>query len=1438
MSLKKHKTFTKAMSLSLLLGLAFSGIAIGTFFAQHKRTYQQDEFIPEENAYYAGEIVNPSGLIKAHKFVTPTDNYYSEQKNWSHSVNMLGDLESVWTSYTGAGTTVAIIDDGFDYNHPEYIRSNGTSAILSTSRYYHLNNNQTAVVYESYSSNPSCIGEDWEEGYNGYEWATHGTNTSTTAAAPMNNGGGVGIAPEANILALKIDFSFAAIEEAIKYAINQHVDVINMSLGAYGEKFEDGFGDVQNDGYDYEDYCDIPTYLESVCQSAYNNGIIVVAAAGNEATWHKSYPACNSHVVGVGALYKNAPTTLAPFTNYINTSQTGEINVDILAPGYVYTAHQEGTQSDPTHTYNDTQGTSFSSPIVAGAACLWKQKHPSGTPDQFLEQLQMTASDIGTYESKNIPVRTYYGSSYSNQGPSNIKQGRLNVSRLLDVDPYIINKYDNVSVAIGETKQISLESYNGTLSYSSSNTSVATVSNTGLIEGKSSGTTTITITATNNGKTATSTITVNVFSIVAASAIAFNPDSITLTVGEQYDAEEIIETTPNNASRVFMFESGDTNIVTVDDETGLITAIGAGETTVYATTIYGEGEDYLTVEVEPSANPTSWDRITSTSNLANGDYLIVYEGGSKVFNGGLTTLDTTSNTISVNISSNSIPYDAATEAAKFTINSVSGGYSIKSASGKYIGRSANSNGIDTSTSEAYVNTISFSSNNVVITGTGNKVLSFNTANEQQRFRYMSSSSNIQLYKGSTSSVTPIEKELSSIAISGSYKTTFNVGDSFSFGGTVTATFSDATTADVTTACSFTGYNLSNAGNQTVTVSYTYRSVTKTTTYQISVVDSSSQQNYSHTFTYSEQGTGTGKTWSLTNCTDSSSYWLCPSGNSPSVALFPGIFDGKEITSNVVITINTATYGSGDNPTSSTYSIYNNSDCSEQVNASQSGTLPTSSSYTDVIYTVSQANASSKFVDDLAIKITKPGKQIRLKSVTVAFSYVAAAPKVISSLSASYTGSTLYVGDDLDESALTVTATFTDSVKYANAVIPSADYTLTGFNSSTAGNKTIIVTYNGALQVATSPMTTTFNVMVNEDIVNTVTVTNTKTYHPGEMIVKSDITVSLSFASGRETTTNEFTFSEDGYQFTYNDAPSGGSNGNKQFNIVYNETTYNFTVKVNRVAPVKSEGDSDVITRATTGISSGATSYSNWSNKTGTSGSIYAGNSAGGNDSIQLRSNNSNSGIVSTSSTGNVTKVTVSWNSNTQSGRKINVYGKNTAYSQATDLYSNSNQGTLLGTIVYGTNTELTISGDYAYIGIRSDSGALYLDSVTFTYAGSDYLENIANYVMYEDTNNQCLTKLDAAVERLNGLSSSDKNTFWTSNDYVIKTARERLQAWAVHQGKTLSYSDSAFVISSNNVNPLKDMVSNNVIANIVVLVSLLSISAFGVYLFINKKKEN
>ena len=152
-----------------------------------------------------------------------------------------------------------------------------------------------------------------------------------------------------------------------------------------------------------------------------------------------------------------------------------------------------------------------------------------------------------------------------------------------------------------------------------------------------------------------------------------------------------------------------------------------------------------------------------------------------------------------------------------------------------------------------------------------------------------------------------------------------------------------------------------------------------------------------------------------------------------------------------------------------------------------------------------------------------------------------------------------------------------------------------------------------------------------------------------------------------------------------------------------------------VIPGTSELVNDVLTRATTGVANGA-NYSNWSGKTVTSSAVYAGNSAGSYDAIQLRSNNNNSGIVSTTSGGKVKKVTVEWQSNTASERELGVYVSNSPFETPEDLYPSLGANVkMLGRIKKGTDTEFEITGDYTYIGLRSESGAMYLSSVTITW---------------------------------------------------------------------------------------------------------------------------
>lgn len=133
------------------------------------------------------------------------------------------------------------------------------------------------------------------------------------------------------------------------------------------------------------------------------------------------------------------------------------------------------------------------------------------------------------------------------------------------------------------------------------------------------------------------------------------------------------------------------------------------------------------------------------------------------------------------------------------------------------------------------------------------------------------------------------------------------------------------------------------------------------------------------------------------------------------------------------------------------------------------------------------------------------------------------------------------------------------------------------------------------------------------------------------------------------------------------------------------------------------------------------SYVKFSNVQGASGAVYAGKSATSHNAIQLRSSGSDCGIVATVSGGKrVKRVSVEWNSNTSSKRQLDVYGKTSAYSSAADLYKSdvATKGELIGEIPNGT-TSLEINGDYTYIGIRSNDGALYLDKLVITWEGGE-----------------------------------------------------------------------------------------------------------------------
>ena len=195
----------------------------------------------------------------------------------------------------------------------------------------------------------------------------------------------------------------------------------------------------------------------------------------------------------------------------------------------------------------------------------------------------------------------------------------------------------------------------------------------------------------------------------------------------------------------YVYKTGDINTIVYSGTNNSFT-MPAYDITVAASFAQGSNGDYEKV----TAAPENWD----------GEYLIVYENGSKAFNGSLTTLDATNNGIQVSISNNAIPATSETDAVNFTIAASGNSYTIQSASGYYIGRSTNSNGLDANQTNSLPNTITYnnSSHSVNIIGSGGAYLRFNKTAGQLRFRYFQSTtySNqqpIQLYKKAPATVT-------------------------------------------------------------------------------------------------------------------------------------------------------------------------------------------------------------------------------------------------------------------------------------------------------------------------------------------------------------------------------------------------------------------------------------------------------------------------------------------------------------------------------------------------------------------------------------------------------------------------------------------------------------------------------------------------------------
>ncbi len=255
-----------------------------------------------------------------------------------------------------------------------------------------------------------------------------------------------------------------------------------------------------------------------------------------------------------------------------------------------------------------------------------------------------------------------------------------------------------------------------------------------------------------------------------------------------------------------------------------------------ATGVNDEIEINITQAKAVSSDEPMFVKVTASSDLVSGKYLIVSEEGGVAMKDA-EDVGGGSNTISVTPADGMIAVTDALKAAQFTFDLTEG--FIQGPNGKYIGQTSDANGMKVQDT-GIANEISVSAGDAdIISGGAHLRYNANAGESNLRFRYYKSASYtnqkaIQLYKliNDGGDTPPVVATLVSIAVSGQ-KTVFTVGDTFVFDGTVTASYSNGTSKKVTPT-SVSEPDMTTAGTKEVTVSYTEGEVTKTAKYDITV----------------------------------------------------------------------------------------------------------------------------------------------------------------------------------------------------------------------------------------------------------------------------------------------------------------------------------------------------------------------------------------------------------------------------------------------------------------------------------------------------------------------------------------------------------------------------------------------------------------------------
>lgn len=268
--------------------------------------------------------------LKSEAYLIPNDYYWSLQ--WASS--KIG-ADYAWNRTVGnSSLLVAVVDTGVDFTHSDLLQ------------------------------NYVALGYDWvNRDNNPMDDNGHGTHVAGIIAATLNNSLGVAGLAQVSLMAEKsLDSTGEGFEAQLADGIIDAVDkgarIISMSWGSSENS----------------------NLIHKAIQYAYNHNVLLIAAAGNERTEQKNYPAAYSEVIAVTATDQN--DSPAYFTDYGSW-------VELAAPGVeIYSTLRGGS-------YGYMSGTSMAAPQVTGVAALVWSKFPQETRDDVRARLRDTADDLG-----------------------------------------------------------------------------------------------------------------------------------------------------------------------------------------------------------------------------------------------------------------------------------------------------------------------------------------------------------------------------------------------------------------------------------------------------------------------------------------------------------------------------------------------------------------------------------------------------------------------------------------------------------------------------------------------------------------------------------------------------------------------------------------------------------------------------------------------------------------------------------------------------------------------------------------------------------------------------------------------------------------------------------------------------------------------------------